>query len=250
MWQYRDLIRNLTLADLKNRYQNTFLGFFWSLLSPLLLTGVLYFVFRHLFGQEENYLVSTMTAVMALRFFGSGTSLSLSSIVSKPSLVTKVYLPRQILVLSSALTAFISSLLEFLVLILIVFVASGHLPPTALLFPLLHFLYFWLVFGVGLVLSSLYVYFRDLNQIWEVILNVLFFACPIIYPLSIVPAYLMPYYMLNPLTRLIIMYRDVMVAGKLPEFSNVIFVVAVAAAAYFIGSLIFNRLQRRFAEEL
>lgn len=250
MWQYRELIRNLTLADLKNRYQNTFLGFFWSLLSPLLLTGVLYFVFRHLFGSEENYLANVIVGLMTLRFFSTGTSSSLGAIVGKPSLVTKVHIPRQILVLSSVLANLISSLLEFLVLLLIIFIALGHLPITVLLFPFFHLLYLWLIFGVGLVLSSLYVYFRDLNQIWDVLLNILFFACPIIYPLSTVPDYLMPYYMLNPLTRLIIMYRDVMVAGNLPSFSSIIFVIAVAAAAYFIGSFVFNRLQRRFAEEI
>lgn len=250
MWQYRELIRNLTIVDLKNRYQNTSLGFLWSLLSPLLLTGVLYFVFRHLFGAEENYLANIIVGLMTLRFFQTGTGSCLGAILGKPSLVTKVYIPRQILVLSTALASLISSLLEFLVLLLIIFVAIGHLPITVLLFPLLHLIYFWLVFGVGLILSSLYVYFRDLNQIWEVLLNILFFACPIIYPLSTVPDYLMPYYMLNPLTRFIIAYKDVMVAGTLPSLSNIIFVIVVGAAVYFIGSLVFNKLQRRFAEEM
>ena len=250
MWQYRELIRNLTLAEFKNRYQNTFLGFFWSLLSPLLMTGVLYFVFRTLFGGEPNYLANIIVGLISLRFFSSGTGSALSAVAGKPSLVTKVYIPRQILVLSSVLATVISSFLEFFVLVLIVFIAIGHLPITVLLFPFFHLLYFWLVFGVGLILSSLYVYFRDLNQIWEVLLNILFFASPIIYPLSTVPAYLMPYYMLNPLTRFVIMYRDVMVAGNLPSPGDLIFVIAVGAAAYFIGSLVFNRLQRRFAEEL
>ena len=238
------------MVDLKNRYQNTFLGFFWSLLSPLLLTGVLYFVFRHLFGQEQNYLANVIVGLMTLRFFSTGTSSSLYAIVGKPSLVTKVYIPRQILVLSSVLANLISSLLEFLILLLIIFIALGHLPITVLLFPFLHLLYLWLIFGVGLILSSLYVYFHDLNQIWEVLLNILFFACPVVYPLSTVPDYLMPYYMLNPVTRFITMYREVMVAGNLPSLSSIIFVIAVAAAAYFIGSLVFNRLQRRFAEEI
>jgi lipopolysaccharide transport system permease protein len=250
MWQYRELIRNLTIVDLKNRYQNTTLGFFWSILSPLLFAFVLYFVFRHLFGAEENFAINLLVGLMAWRFFANGTSSSLYAIVGKPSLVTKVYLPRQILVLSTALSNLISSLLEFLVLVPMIFILLGNLPVTILLFPVVHLAYFWFIFGAGLLLSAFFVYFRDLNQIWEVLVNILFFCSPIIYPLAIVPNYLMPYYMLNPLTQIIVMYRDVMVAGNLPSLYSVLVVIGFAIAAYLVGSLVFSKLQRRFAEEI
>jgi len=250
MWQYRELIKNLTITELKNRYQNTSLGFLWSLLSPLLLAGVLYFVFRSLFQQEENFAINLLVGIMAWRFFANGTMSSLYSIVGKPSLVTKVYIPRQILVLSNVLANLISSLLEFIVVLPIIFILLGHLPVTVLLFPVIHFLYFWLIFGAGLLLSALYVYFRDLNQIWEVLINVLFFCSPVVYPLSIVPAYLMPYYILNPITQLITMYREIMVAGNLPSPGGIICVIVVGIAAYFVGNFAFSKLQRRFAEEI
>ena len=250
MWQYRELIRNLTFADLKNRYQNTALGFFWSLLSPLLLAGVLYFFFRHLFGQEENFAINLLVGLMAWRFFTNGTSSSLGAIVGKASLVTKVYIPRQILVLSTVLVNLISSLLEFIILLPIIFVLLGHLPVTVLLFPLIHIIYFWFIFGAGLLLSSLYVYFRDLNYIWDVLVNILFFCTPIFYPLSMVPDYLMPYYLLNPITQLIGIYRDVMVAGALPSLYSIVIVIGFTVAAYLVGSLVFSKLQRRFAEEM
>ncbi len=250
MWQYRELIRTLTVVDLKNRYQNTSLGFFWSLLSPLLLALVLYFIFRHLFGSEENFAINLLVGIMAWRFFSIATSASLGAIVGKPSLVTKVYIPRQILVLSTALANLISSLLEFIVLLPILFVLLGYLPVTVLLFPLIHIIYFWFIFGAGLLLSSLFVYFRDLNQIWEVLISVLFFCSPIIYPLSIIPAHLMFYYLLNPVTLFIGMYRDVMVAGDLPSLYSIAVVIGFAIAAYLVGSFVFSKLQRRFAEEI
>ena len=250
MWQYRELIRNLTVADLKNRYQNTSLGFFWSLLSPFLLAGVLYFVFRHLFGQEEYFAINLLVGIMAWRFFAIGTSSSLGAIVAKPNLVTKVYIPRQILVLSNVLANLISSLLEFAVLLPIIFILLGHLPATVLLFPFIHLVYFWFIFGAGLLLSSLYVYFRDLNQIWEVLTNVLFFCSPIVYPLVIVPAYLMPHYLFNPITQFIEIYRDLMIAGTLPSLYNIASVIAAGIVLYFAGSFVFNKLQRRFAEEI
>ena len=102
MWQYRELIRNLTIAELKNRYQNTSLGFLWSILNPFLFAMVLWFVFRNFFKQEENFAANLLVGIMAWRFFSLGTNSSLYSIVSKPSLVTKVFIPRQILVLSNA----------------------------------------------------------------------------------------------------------------------------------------------------
>ena len=250
MWQYRELIIRLTITELKNRYQNTLLGFFWSILSPLLLTLVLYFVFRNLFKQEENFAINLLVGLMTWRFFASGTTSALSSVVGKASLVTKVYIPRQILVLSNTLSSLISSLLEFLVLVPIIFVLLGKLPVTILLFPVIYILYFWLIYGIGLFLSALFVYFRDMNQIWEVLINILFFCSPIIYPLSIVPDYLKSYYMLNPLTSIITIFRDVMVAGNLPSISGLIVVIASCIAAYFIGSFTFAKLQRRFAEAI
>lgn len=250
MWGYRELIKTLTITELKNRYQNTSLGFFWSILSPLLLAMVLYFVFRNLFQQEENFAINLLVGIMAWRFFANGTMSSLYSIVGKPSLVTKVYIPRQILVLSNTLSNLISSLLEFLVLVPIILVLLRHIPITVLLYPVVHFLYFWLIFGAGLFLSALFVYFRDLNQIWEVLINMLFFCCPIIYPLSIVPDYLIAYYMVNPLTHIIIMYRDVMIAGSSPSLESLVIVIGFCILAFLVGGFVFTRLQRRFAEEM
>ncbi len=248
MWQYRELIKNLTVAELKNRYQNTSLGFLWSILSPFLLAVVLYIVFKNIFQQEENFAANVVVGIIAWRFFTYGTISCLNSIVFKPSLVTKVYIPRETLPLSAALSSIISSFLEFAVLFPILFLLTGGIPVTAFLFPVVHLLYFGLIIGAGLFLSALFVYFRDLTQIWEVSVNVLFFCSPIVYPLSAVPGYLKTYYMFNPITRLVIMYRDVLVAGKLPSLSDFAVVIGLGALIFLVGAFTFNKLQRRFAE--
>jgi len=250
MWQYRELIRTLTVVDLKNRYQNTALGFFWSLLSPLLQALVLYFIFRHMYGRDQNFAINLLVGIMAWQFFATGTSSSLRAIVGNANLVTRVYIPRQILVLSNVLSTLINSLLTFIVLLLIVLVVLGHLPITAFLFPLIHLIFFFFIFGAGLFLSALYVYFRDVNQIWLVLTRVLFFCSPIFYPLSIIPASVLPYYRLNPITEFMVMYRDVMIAGNLPSLHSIVVVAGFAVVAYLVGSLVFNKLERRFAEEM
>jgi lipopolysaccharide transport system permease protein len=250
MWEYRELIWNLTIAELKNRYQNTSLGFLWSLLGPFLLALVLWFVFRNLFKQEQNFAINLIVGIMMYRFFSVGTTSCLQSIVSKPNLVTKVYIPRQILVFSCALSALIASLLEFVILIPIIYVLLGHLPLTIVLYPLVHVVFFLAIYGIGLMLATFYVYFRDLNQIWDVLINILMYTSPIIYPISVVPGYLLKYYMLNPITNFVFIYRDVMINGHLPALNNLIVAVIFVVITLSLGNLVFNKLQRRFAEEV
>jgi lipopolysaccharide transport system permease protein len=250
IWEYRELVKNLTIAELKNRYQNTSLGFFWSILSPLLFASVLYFVFRKLFSQEENFAINLIVGIMFWRFFSVGTSTSLTAIISHPNLVTKLYIPRQILVLSSCLSNLIASLLEFIILIPIIFVLLKHIPLTIWLYPVIHVIVFFAIYGIGLLLASLYVYFRDLLQIWEFLINVLFYTSPIIYPMSIVPPYLKTFYLLNPITRMVFMYRDVMIVGYLPSRYDLVVVIIFALIVFLAGNYVFSKLQRRFAEEI
>lgn len=187
---------------------------------------------------------------MAFRFFINGTSVALYSIVSKPNLITKLYIPRKILTLTVDLSILISSMLEFAVLLPIIYVITGSLPITVLLVPFISLLFFGLIFGAGLVLGALYVYLRDLNQIWEVLTTSLLFMSPIIYPISIVPPHLMKYYMLNPITHYIIIYRDIMINGTLPSTDNLIVATISCMIALFVGNFVFNKLQRRFAEAI
>jgi lipopolysaccharide transport system permease protein len=248
MWKYRELIKNLTLADIKNRYQNSALGFLWSILAPLMLAVVLWFVFRKIFKSDENYAINLLVGMMVWRFFATGTTVALTSVVSRSSLVTKVFIPRHILVLSSVLANVFTSLLELLILVPIIFAITGKVPVTILLFPLIFILYFWLVYGIGLMLAALYVYMRDLSHIWDVVVNILFFCCPIVYTMSVVPYELITYYLVNPLTNIIMVYRDVMVAGVLPSWSNLMYIVLFGAVFFLVGQFFFNKMQRRFAE--
>ena len=248
MWQYRELIRNLTVADIKNRYQNNALGFLWSILAPFALAVVLWFVFRKVFKADENYAINLVVGMMVWRFFAMGTSMSLGSVLSRSNLVTKVYIPRRILVLSTVLANVFTSFFELLILVPIIFVLTGRVPVTILLFPFMFIFYFWIVYGIGLILAALYVYMRDLAHIWDVLINILFFASPIIYPLTVVPAELLPYYLVNPITNIIFIYRDIMVAGTLPSLTNLMYIILFGATFFLAGNLFFNKMQRRFAE--
>jgi len=251
MWliKYRDLIWNLTLTDLKIKYQNSVLGFAWSLLNPLLMMLVLYAVFINIFRfNQENFALYLLVGLIVWRFFAIGTSTAMGSIVGRPGLVTKIYIPRQILVLSTTLSCFISSILEFFVLIPLIIIFGVKISPGILFFPIVHGIYFFIVYGVSLILASLFVYYRDLNQIWDVVIQLGFFLSPIVYPFSVIPARYISYYILNPMTVLVETYRNFLIYGSLPGLRSVLYLILVGVILILVGTGIFHRLERRFAE--
>lgn len=253
MWliKYRDLLWNLTITDLKIKYQSSALGFAWSLLNPLLMMLVLYFVFVNVFRfNQDNFALYILVGLIAWRFFANGTSMAMSSIVGRSSLVTKIYIPRQILVLSIALSCFISSLLEFCVLIPLLFIFGVKITPYILFLPIVHGIFFFIVFGVSLMLAALYVYYRDLNQIWEVCIQLGFFLSPICYPLSTIPVKYLPYYLLNPITLLMEMYRNFLLYGIGPFPLSILYIIIVGVILMVIGMAVFKRLERQFAEAM
>jgi lipopolysaccharide transport system permease protein len=253
MWviEYRELIRILTISDLKVKYQSSILGFAWSLLNPLLMMLVLYAVFSNVFKSDQEYFaLYLLIGIVSWRFLANGTSSSMTAIVGKPSLVTKVYIPRQVLVLSTVLSGFISSLLEFLVLFVLLVVFGVKLSPNILLFPFVYVIYFLIIYGLSLALAALYVYYRDLNQIWEVLLQLGFFLTPVVYPLTTVPEEYLSFYMLNPVTVVMQIYRGILLYAQTPSLVSLIYISVAAAIILAVGSMIFNRLERRFAEEL
>ena len=253
MWiiKYRDLIWNLTITDLKIKYQSSALGFAWSLLNPLLMMLVLYFVFVNMFRfNQDNFALYILVGLITWRFLANGTSIAMSSIVGRSSLVTKIYIPRQILVLSTTLSCFISSLLEFCVLIPLLFVFGVKITPYILFFPIVHGIFFFIVYGISLMIAALYVYYRDLNQIWDVLIQLGFFLSPICYPLSVIPVKYLSYYLLNPVTVLMEMYRNFLLYGIAPAPLSTLYIVIVGIVLMFAGMAVFKRLERRFAEEI
>lgn len=137
LYDYRELIKNLVVSDLKVKYANSILGFAWSLLNPLLMMLVLYFVFSNFFDSGGNFVLYILTGLLVWRFFSIGTTSALASIAGKPSLITKIYIPREVLPLSSTLSSLISSLLEFCVLVPLLFAFGVGFSSTILLFPIL-----------------------------------------------------------------------------------------------------------------
>ena len=251
IWNYRHLTLKLAISDFKLRYKNSILGFFWSLVEPLLMLIVLYIIFSFFMKMNvENYQLFLLTGIISWNMLSRGTSMGLNSILGKSSIVSKVYFPREILIISSSITALLMTLLEFVVLGIFMLIFAVMPTMTIIYFPFILLIQFILIIGLSFGLASLNVYYRDTQYIWAVILQAGFFASPIIYPLSIIPEKYIWIIKLNPMTHIIDMLRGSIIYSTLPTIQDVIFVIMISFIILVIGYIIFLRLEPRFAEEI
>ncbi|MDD1684065.1 MAG: ABC transporter permease [Methanoregula sp.] len=251
LYDYRNLIWVLAWVDFKQRYKNSILGYFWSLLEPLLMLGILYIVFSNLMRiQVEHYPLFLLQGIIMWSFFNRSTTTNLTTIVSKPQLVKKVYFPRDILVISGCITVLLMSIFESIVFLAFLLFFRIPLSLNILYLPVIIFLFFIIALGTSLVLAALNVYYRDIQYIWAVVLQIGFFATPVIYPLSVFPSNLLKILSYNPLAQVIFLARDVTLYAKVPNLASFLFVIFIAGVTLAIGYAIFMRLEPRFAEEL
>lgn len=251
IWNYRHLIKKIAISDFKLRYKNSVLGFLWSLAEPLLMLTVLYFVFTNLMQVNvEHYQLFLLLGIISWNMLSRGTSMSLTSILGRPGLVQKVYFPREVLVISCCITAFLMTLFEFIVFGAFM-VAFKVMPGITIIYgPLVLFIEFVLILGLSLGLAALNVYYRDVQYIWAVFMQAGFFASPIIYPISIIPANYIWLIRLNPMTRIIDMLRESVIYSGSPFLWDWIFITMAALSLLVIGYLIFRKLEPGFAEAM
>jgi lipopolysaccharide transport system permease protein len=248
---YLDVVTVLAQKDFKVRYRNSVLGFLWSLLNPLAYMVILTLVFSFLLRVSiPNFPAWLLIGLLIWRFFSIGTAQGLLSIVGNPSLVTKVYLPRQLIVLSSNVANLLGATLEFLALFPLLVVLGVNLNPYALFLPVILVSEFLLIAGLSLALSSLNLKYRDFNQVWDIILQLGFFLSPIVYDASRIPDRFQFAYSLNPVTRLIESTRAIFLESHLPSAYDGVIILSSTMILLMAGLLIFRRPEPGFAEEL
>lgn len=249
--KHKSLLMTFAISDLKIRYRGSVLGFFWTILEPLLILSVLYLVFTNVFRAEiENYAIYLLLGIVMWNFFTRSTSMGLNSFILKSGLITKTYFPREILPVSSCITAFIMSLFEFTILF-IFFAVFSYLPPITIVFllPLIG-LEFVLVLGLSFFLSVLNVRYRDLQYIWNVVIYAGFFAVPIMYSLDILPPNIQELILLNPMAQIIEMSHHFVLYNTMPEVWSVIYTVIITGIVFGIGYAVFKFIESKVVEEL
>ncbi len=262
--RYRELIRNLTVRDLKVRYRNSLLGFFWTWGNPVLMTLVFYTVFKVLHRSPiSNFALFIMIGWLVWGFTSSSISEGIGSVIGNASLIKKVYFPRETLPLSSVLSNASNFLLASPLIVVLVLVYQINLQPALLVyFPIIFVSQFALVLGVTLILSAVNVFYRDTAVITSVLLTAWFFLTPVFYPVSdVVGADYSNtlgrlWYILNPMASIIEGYRNIFYGSAVggppaaPNFEFLLRTVVTSFAVLIIGYIVFLRLSRRFGEEV
>jgi len=239
------------MADFKLRYQGSALGYLWSLVKPLLLFSILYLVFSiFLRFNVQHYSLYLLLGIILWGYLAEGTTNSINNLVGKGGLISRVNFPRSIIVIASTMTSLLTLLLN-LVVFAIFFIFSGvPISPAIFLFVLFLVELYFIVLGLGFLISSLNIKFRDLSHIWEVLLQVGFWATPIIYSVSMIPAKYHFWFFMNPMTRIIQYSRDVVIYGLVPDTKGILASIFLTVIIFTVGYLVFKKREPYFAEEL
>jgi ABC-2 type transport system permease protein len=253
------LLRAMVATDFKLRYQASLLGYLWTLLKPLAIFTILYLVFVQLlkFGSATPYPgVYLLFGIVIWSFFAEATGLGLASLVQRADLLRKISFPRYVLVLSVGAYALITFALSMIVMVVFLVVAQVHPTVNILWLPPLFLELGALSMSLAFFLSAMFVRFRDLSYIWEVVLQAAFYATPIIYPLNPVPVAWARWLLLNPMAQIIQDARYCLVTDQTVTTTQVygtpwarvvpvgiVVVLVVASAVYF------KRRSSSFAEE-
>lgn len=257
----RAILRELVSTDFKVRYQGSFLGYAWSLLRPLFLFVILYIVFVKVFPLGKgipHYPVYLFVGIVIWNFFNEMTVQSLGSIVGRGDLIRKIRIPRWIIVFSSSLSALINLGLNLIVVG--VFMVFNHVEPTKLIFllPIILLEVYIFALGISLLLSALYVKFRDMTYIWDVVMQAGFYLTPILYPISRItnPDFQKLLFM-NPMAQAIQDARYVTVTQHQPTVWRVFdggfyayIPILIVLATFIFGLLYFKKESKNFAENI
>lgn len=261
----RELIINLTLRELRGKYKRSLLGWTWSLLNPLSTMVIFTVVFAYFLQVKpptgkpsglHSFAFSLLIALLPWNFLSNAINGSMSALVNNSNLIKKVYFPREVLVIANVASWVVSLLIEMAVLAIALMIAGNFVVPW--LVPVLVVVLIQTVFviGIGLALSVLNVYFRDVQHLINIALQLWFYATPIVYPLNVVKHHVVhgvdvySLYRLNPMVGFVEAYRSCLYDLRLPALGDIAYLVVVAGVTLFAGMALFARLEPKLAEEL
>ncbi len=253
--RYLELLRILIERNLKVRYRGSFLGVYWSLVNPLVSTGLYTAIFGATFASYyhnsiSNYVLAAFTGLVVMTFFASSTSQALTSVVSNGALLNKIHLPMSIFPVAMIGSNIFQLCIGTLPLLAIITFISAQNPLNvlALLIPCLGLI--MAAMGISFLVSALYVFFRDLSYFYELVIFVLGISTPIFYPAAIVPAQIKPFLQLNPLTPIIESIRQIALSGNPPDLAMAMPAVVSGVICLGVGWACFRSWQSQFMDLL
>lgn len=254
--KYSFLMKQIILRDFKVKYKRSVLGIIWSLLYPVLMMSVMTIVFSQVFklrAEGVNFIVYLMTGLIMFNYFSEATTSAMSSVVVNFSLINKVYIPKYIFPLAKCLFVGINFLLTLIPWLIIIVLSNFGLGTYAchfnvyyLLIPLIFVLFILFTIGIGLFLSCVSVFLRDVFYIYGIVITIWNYFTPVFYSIQIIPENWLPIFRLNPLYTFITTVRTIVLDGSFPGFRLIGTCGIWAFVSLLIGGFIFKRKQDKF----
>ncbi|SNX52863.1 ABC-2 type transport system permease protein [Thermoanaerobacterium sp. RBIITD] len=251
LYEYREMLFSMVKKDLRTRYRGSFLGFLWTFINPLLQLVVYSIVFSTIMRMNiYNFAMFLFVALLPWIFFSTSITQSTTTIMANSNLVKKIYFPRIILPISVALTGFINMIFGFIIVFIVLFIFKIHLSSSIVLLPIVMINELLFVVGLSIIFSALNVFFRDLEHILGIVTMAWFYLTPIVFPINLVPDKYLKLFFLNPMTSIILPYRDILYYGLWPSKKSLLLIFLMGICFNVFAFILFDRLQRRFAEEI
>lgn len=251
LYNYRELIKTSVKKDIGGKYKHSFFGVLWSFINPLLQIAVYAIIFPLIMRNNiHNYTVFMVCGLIPWNYFSVVINRASFTMIENGNIIKKVFFPREILPLSLVISETINFVISTLIIIGFTLAYGMGLTPYILLYPIVLIIQFVLLLGISLIVSSVTVYFRDLQHFLGVILQLLFYATPIVYSIETIPEKFRWILQINPMTYIIEGFRDIFYNQTMPDMKMLGIIFLIGIAFCIVGYLIFNKLQRKFAEEL
>lgn len=252
LYQYRELLKTNVKKEIRGKYKASFLGILWSFINPLLMVLVYAIVFPYIMRvQTENYLIFLICGVIPWNWFVNVVSQGTTCITNNANLIKKVYFPREVLPISTVSAGLINFLISCIIIVIFVLLGGCGLSWHIIFLPLIALVQYIISLAIVFVLSAFNVYVRDVEYMVTFLINMLFYATPILYSSSMFSdGWFIWIFRLNPFAHLINAYRDIFYVHQIPNLLNLFILLIVGIILLIIGYKIFKKLERRFAEEV
>lgn len=254
--RYQFLMSQLITRDFKVKYKRSVLGVVWSLLYPVLMMTVMAMVFSQMFRfsvEGVNYLVYLMTGIVMFQYFSEATNNAMTSVVGNFGLINKVYIPKYIFPVAKCIFVginFVLTLIPWLILIILTQFGLGTYPASInwyyLLIPYIFLCFFLFTVGIGLLLSCISVFLRDMFYIYGIILTIWNYFTPVFYSIDILPASLQTLFKFNPLYQFITSVRSIVLYGARPSITTLVILGLIGVGTLLIGAFVFKKKQDKF----
>ena len=251
IYQYRELLKTNVKKEIRGRYKNSILGVMWSFLNPLLQLAVYSVIFGALLaGGDATYPIYICVALIPWTYFTTAITQSSFTIIGNGDIIKKVYFPREILPISVVTSGAVNFIISTIIILAFVIFSGMGLSWYLLLYPFVLLVQYVLLLGISFIVSSITVYFRDLEHIIGIVLLAAFYGTPIVYKLEQLPDTLKTIIQLNPMTHIINGYRDIFYNHQMPDMKVLGILLGISVVLTIIGYFIFKKLQKGFAEQL